>query len=60
MKVKIGVFRDQSTVREESKKCAAEYEQAHPKFKYFGMKLNRKGDVATLYACDNFDEAMDI
>lgn len=60
MKVKIGTFTDQSTVREESKACADAYEKKHPAFKYFGMKVSRDGKKATLYACDNFDEAMDI
>ena len=60
MKIAIGKFTDQSTVREESKKVANAYTEKHPEFKYFGMKISRNGKVATLYACDNFDEAMDI
>ena len=60
MKVKIGTFTDPLMVREESRKCSEAYEKQHPQFKYFGMKISRNGTKATLYACDNFNEAMDI
>lgn len=60
MKVKIGVFDEQQIRNKEDNECARCYELAHPDFKYFGMKISRNGKVATLYACDNFDEAMDI
>lgn len=60
MKIKIGFFKDPAAVQAESQKVADAYTKAHPKFKYFGMKLSRNGQAATLYACDNFNEAMDI
>lgn len=58
MKIKIGTFTWEECRKKKEKEVADAFEKAHPKFKYFGGKC--KGSKLILYACDNFDEAMDI
>jgi hypothetical protein len=44
----------------QSHEDADKYTAEHPMFKYYGLKVSRNGKVATLYACDNYEEAQDI
>lgn len=60
MKVKIGTFNESDIRLKKDKEVADSYKKEHPAFKYFGLKVAKNLKSATLYACDNFEEAMCI
>lgn len=60
MKVKIGKFNLDDIQKKKDKEIAESYKKDHPNFKYFGLKIAKDQKSATLYACDDFAEAMSI
>ena len=60
MKVKLGTFNESDIRLKKDKAVADSYKKEHPDFKYFGLKVAKDKKSATLYACDNFAEAMSI
>lgn len=60
MKVKLGTFNESDILSKRDKEVADSYKKEHPAFKYFGLKVAKNLKSATLYACDNYEEAMSI
>ena len=60
MKVKLGTFNESDIRLKKDKEVAESYKKEHPAFKFFGLKVSKDLKSATLYACDDFEEAMDI
>ena len=60
MKVKLGTFNESDIRLKKDKAVADSYKKEHPDFKYFGLKVAKDKKSATLYACNNFPEAMSI